>query len=337
MKKVNSINYELESLGLIYLKLFDNIDVFKDTMSTIDKKDVVYNKLENYEKFIKSFNFVIDEDILSLKPYFKNFIYQGPFIIDFHIHLVTYEGQNFKDALNAYFNNFYESIIDEYTPIKDFKDFIAATNKLEIEDDIKIHMINFYVDGESIYNKIINYARTLIDQIKLSISIIENDLLESIKKIETTNLASFGKNYKLEFFDDPELVIYPSIILPNQATLFKENNTTFSFVGYLLIEVIEAKERNQVDEAKIIEFLKLISDQTRYRILNYLKVKNMFVQELAKELKLTTPTLIHHMELLLNANLIDVYMNKEDKKRVFYKLNNERLQELLDMLKRNLI
>lgn len=63
----------------------------------------------------------------------------------------------------------------------------------------------------------------------------------------------------------------------------------------------------------------------------------MFVQELAKELKLTTPTLIHHMELLLNANLIDVYMNKEDKKRVFYKLNNERLQELLDMLKRNLI
>ncbi|MFA5543655.1 MAG: metalloregulator ArsR/SmtB family transcription factor, partial [Bacilli bacterium] len=225
----------------------------------------------------------------------------------------------------------------EETNFQDIKSFINFINKLEIEDDIKMHMINFYIDGERIYNEIINYSKTIIETIQRNLFLIDNDLDNSMNILQKNSAINLGYNYQLDFFNEPDLEVITCVVLSNQATLFKENDVTYAYVGYLLFDIIDAKERNQIDEAKIMEFLKLISDQTRMKILNLLKVKHMFVQELSKELQLTTPTLIHHVELLLNANLIDVYMNKEDKKRVFYKLNENRIKELLDMLGRNLL
>lgn len=51
---------------------------------------------------------------------------------------------------------------------------------------------------------------------------------------------------------------------------------------------------------------KLLSDDTRLKILNALSKKDMYVELLAERLQLSTPTVSFHMKKLLAAGLVDV-------------------------------
>ncbi len=80
--------------------------------------------------------------------------------------------------------------------------------------------------------------------------------------------------------------------------------------------------------------LKILSDESKLEILSLLKERRYYGGELAKKLNLTTATISHHMTILVSNGLVTV--NKE-MNRIYYELNVEIIQRLLDQTREMLL
>lgn len=79
-----------------------------------------------------------------------------------------------------------------------------------------------------------------------------------------------------------------------------------------------------------IEFIKVLSDQTRLDILDLLNQGNKTSAEIQKELKKSQSTISQHLKLLINANLVDSESNKVGRKLInYYKLKHLEIFRLL--------
>lgn len=82
------------------------------------------------------------------------------------------------------------------------------------------------------------------------------------------------------------------------------------------------------DEMKQLVVLgRALSDPTRIRILGLLGQRAMYGQELAQALEVTPPTISHHLQALVAAELVKV--RREDNFR-FYELDSEGLQHIAE-------
>ena len=88
-----------------------------------------------------------------------------------------------------------------------------------------------------------------------------------------------------------------------------------------------------MNDKHLITDLKAIGDETRLRILRLLTEQKMYNQELAEALNLTSATVSHHMNVLLQSRLISIALDTEKTKKVMYEINKQRLEELGDAIK----
>lgn len=77
----------------------------------------------------------------------------------------------------------------------------------------------------------------------------------------------------------------------------------------------------------LLSRLKALGDPTRLKILHLLTERPCYLQEMARELKLTPATVLHHLGVLMTEELIEIKITQE-KKRVYYQV---RRQGLLDV------
>ena len=66
------------------------------------------------------------------------------------------------------------------------------------------------------------------------------------------------------------------------------------------------------------DFVKVMADETRQRILTLLQTGEMSVSELKEHFVVTQPTISHHLALLRQANLV---LTRRAGKQVFYRAN----------------
>lgn len=74
------------------------------------------------------------------------------------------------------------------------------------------------------------------------------------------------------------------------------------------------------------QVLKLLSDKSKFEILSYIRDRESYGSELARHLNLTTPTVSHHMNALIAAELVTI---KRRDTRVYYLSNKEKIDEVL--------
>ncbi len=93
-------------------------------------------------------------------------------------------------------------------------------------------------------------------------------------------------------------------------------------------------EQQGIDEAEMIVALKLLSEKSKYDILKNLKQAPCYGAQLAQKLGLSPATISHHMNALLNQQLVrfDVQEN-----RVYYQLDTRRMRELTAQLRRTFL
>lgn len=84
----------------------------------------------------------------------------------------------------------------------------------------------------------------------------------------------------------------------------------------------------------MIVALKLLSEKSKYDILKNLKQAPCYGAQLAQKLGLSPATISHHMNALLNQQLVrfDVQEN-----RVYYQLDTRRMRELTAQLRRTFL
>ncbi|MEY8517435.1 winged helix-turn-helix domain-containing protein [Lachnospiraceae bacterium 29-84] len=164
------------------------------------------------------------------------------------------------------------------------------------------------------------------------------------KTLEGRSPITYLPSIKIE--ENPAgFCLSPSILKPNTAAFYihepddgtSKNPDAFRF-GILFGEDFALRTARASEEdgyaAYAIQALKLLGDKSKFEILSYLRDKEAYGSELAKRLKLTTATISHHMNTLLEAGLIEV---KRIENRLYYSANKDTLGEILDYSKRILL
>ena len=78
-----------------------------------------------------------------------------------------------------------------------------------------------------------------------------------------------------------------------------------------------------IDEKLYSKLFKAFGDQSRLKIIALLASKEMTVNDIAKAVGLSQPTVSRHLSILKDADLV---VDRRDKQRVFYILNKESVQ-----------
>ncbi|MDN5352065.1 MAG: hypothetical protein PWQ12_985 [Clostridiales bacterium] len=103
--------------------------------------------------------------------------------------------------------------------------------------------------------------------------------------------------------------------------------------------IISPKTAAVIDSGRPSEsamaFIKLLSDPKRYEMVKLLSKRPHYGAEIAKELDLTTATVSHHISKLVGFNLIEA--EKAEKNRVYFKLNRDRFEDYLNLLRRDIL
>ncbi|WP_270640458.1 winged helix-turn-helix domain-containing protein [Longibaculum muris] len=183
----------------------------------------------------------------------------------------------------------------------------------------------------------------LMDILEETVILLKNELKNDEKELNTffdelvsqqTTLNHFLDNHPIKWSE--EAYIIPSYVdfdflrcvtreyFPRFLNVFYGAGVDFDYVLHFQIS----------DSGKNNEFLKVISDQSKYEILKLLKEKMMYGQEIANKMKLKTPTISYHMDALVNLGIVTV---KRQDNRVYYGLNKEVLIGYLDRIKEEFI
>lgn len=85
---------------------------------------------------------------------------------------------------------------------------------------------------------------------------------------------------------------------------------------------------NPVENRKrLVGLLKVLADESKLEILALLKERRRYGGELAKELKLTTATISHHMGILVGYGLVIL---KKETNRVYYEMDENAVRKILE-------
>lgn len=74
------------------------------------------------------------------------------------------------------------------------------------------------------------------------------------------------------------------------------------------------------------ELFKALSDQTRRKILELLKDKDLAAGEIADNFNISKPSISHHLNILRNAGLI---LAEKQGQNIYYSLNTTAFQEVM--------
>lgn len=189
-----------------------------------------------------------------------------------------------------------------------------AENPLEIKSRLILLMKQFY---EKSYKK------------------NESGILSELHKAKGRYENMFSNNYS--YFEDEYLSVLPKanykklIIHISYFTQIRvwsfdiepSNDTRWISLGMYS----EYYPRKKFTEARVFNFIKILSDKKRFEIIRILSVKPHCVYELASELELTSPTICYHLNYMVDLNIVSL---KRENSKTYYSLNKEAVKELLN-------
>lgn len=204
---------------------------------------------------------------------------------------------------------------------------------------------SFDNDKITIMTELINHNDETLDRIKMLIpkyyKLIFRDIEKSIEEILDLQIpkqerlfSKLGTHYTntvlgvekdfLENFN--KIIMYISHFHEYLAIIFEREmgNCLPGIIGYQL----ESKlDKTRISENRKLLF-KVLSDEKRVEILQLVSKRSWYGNELAKHLGITTATLSYHVAKLFNLDIIT--FQEGENKRLYYKLNKERLKELFE-------
>lgn len=213
-----------------------------------------------------------------------------------------------------YLNNCDFTIEEKYKILQILLDFSKLRREL---DEILKKVFVIYQQKKSTLdpylNEFLDYwkARLSEDTFKGYLKTTFNLQLDEIKDIITVYPTVMGIN--MGIFNDPR----------------EKNSDIIMFWGISFIKDFNINTI-KVNKNKMLDELKVLSDPSKFDILMFISDKAAYGQEIAKELNLTTATISHHMQALVNARIVNL---EKQQNRVYYSMNRRNVEALLSEVK----
>ena len=348
---LNDINYYLEALSILtaYKDKNSNYNSLKEGL--MQKYNIPSEKID---KMLK--------DIISIYDYVVNRLYIPQDKIDFYFssasnetptisELIMYsvankskgnietiinqsETEKLHNVLKIMFRAFeYDICIDNFT----YKDYINHINNLDIDSETKYKYVLMCCNIDKAFNEVIGFINETVDLLKEKeedLQNIANEFVKITKEDVEKYKESFFLKYDIQIDIPKDMVIGPSIIVPNSLMINpfdQDNECIYSCMGVRVKDINDLKKEYFINDERTMSILKALGDKSKFDILKSIKENEMYGAEIAKMLNITTATVSHHMSNLYNLSLVNIITNNN---RVNYTLNKESIKDLIIILER---
>lgn len=284
---------------------------------------------ENYDSFAESLFLNIPSGISLADLDVEKFTIAAKFAL---IDLI----QDDLDILAASPEELAEIFGDYQTSDLDFELLIEQVQKLEFADSQKIFVLEFFINISDYYEKIISSLIEVEKLCKLSFEIIRPLFEEKIKNLDSDSGLKHLNEQWLKRFDfeqisfrrEEDIHLYVSIVRYNGLWLRYSQNFNQELViglGLIFAEMLEVSSKSDQRQLLDQKQLNALSDNTRYQVIQILAERPHYAQEIADKLGITAATLSHHMQILINALLINIRI---EGRKVFYRLQTSEIKRL---------
>jgi len=211
-------------------------------------------------------------------------------------------------------------------------DFFVVLEQCDLSDQMVLDAMRLYHN----FAEYCGYISALFAQITALIHTKLPEFEEQIKsqtKRISTELAKDSKgflynNFHVSLDDGYTYSIYPGIFQVNSASLWGVGlSECYVVIGLHILDLISTLNSLDNSAEAAEEFLKCLSDSTKLGILKLLKDGSMYGAQLAEKLNCTSSNISHHMNTLLNLDLISI---QQEKNRVYLHLNKDAIHKHLD-------
>lgn len=257
-----------------------------------------------------------------------------------------FDKEQTREEIDEIFNRHFTSLVNEYLSdenaggavVNSIVDIVSYFSMFKLDADFKMQMIELYTERYEVWEELRKFLSEAEGSCKAHFNIIEKQYLEAVNQLERENELEeiLQKSDVLTMKFNKVTKVIPFIFIYNSLTLHEydeENDSIYCIIGIFTLLFIERKKNNTMNDKHLITDLKAIGDETRLRILRLLTEQKMYNQELAEALNLTSATVSHHMNVLLQSRLISIALDTEKTKKVMYEINKQRLEELGDAIK----
>lgn len=319
-----------------YSQLLDYLSSIRKAMPQLwqGKEDLLplfmlNSENENYDSFAESLFLNIPSGISLADLDVEKFTIAAKFAL---IDLI----QDDLDILAASPEELAEIFGDYHTSDLDFELLIEQVQKLEFTDSQKIFVLDFFIKISDYYEKIISSLIEVEKLCKLSFEIIRPLFEEKIKDLDSDSGLKHLNEQWLKRFDfeqisfrrEEDIHLYVSIVRYNGLWLRYSQNFNQELViglGLIFAEMLEVSSKSDQRQLLDQKQLNALSDNTRYQVIQILAERPHYAQEIADKLGITAATLSHHMQILINALLINI---RTEGRKVFYRLQTSEIKRL---------
>jgi DNA-binding transcriptional ArsR family regulator len=159
--------------------------------------------------------------------------------------------------------------------------------------------------------------------------------------LQADKLKAFWDRFGVELDidkTDAEFEIRPGIYAVNTMQIRSYDEPKYDCyymqVGVSVLALTELAEKLRPPAVLLPDFLKAMSDNTKWTIMQKLKKESMYSGQIAEQLNLTGATISHHMDTLKRLELI-IY--RKEGTKLFSSINEETVRMYLDGLQKALL
>lgn len=210
----------------------------------------------------------------------------------------------------------------------DLRDVITDT--VYKQEDIKEKLLECLESPEELKLRLCILLRQFHEKCYLP---IEKEILEFLKPFKERYEKLFEEDNKYFFEEylkryseakDRNFIIHIGYFIQVRPWAFyisQHNNCEWINIGMYT----EQFPKSYMEKERIKKFLKILSDNKRFEMVELLAKNEWYGLELAAKLNLTPPTVFYHINSLLDLNLVTF---RKDGNKTYYKLNKIKLEEL---------
>lgn len=325
-----------ETMGLLYVSY--NIDeVKKETIKTLtdmgfDGEQFYIKNFKTFDKYVQAFtkNRVDhSESMFFFSEKDTNYFLILLYLIIENKNWLTLKDGLSEDQINSQIIHICKAVFNDETDtesLDSLEDIICYLERCDLKSDAKWKMLRLMQNPKKYINDLIEIINSNMDAYYRAVSDVTSPLEKLLKQYSVMASNNVDKKfYEIKSTIAQSSVVYPTLIFPVSQMLFEKN----CYYG-LLSDKIVKNEKSQQNSRELLLFkLKALSDSSKLGIIASLKVSPKYNLEIAQQLGLTAATMSHHMNVLLNCNLVGI--EKKDGK-VYYHLEKENLQDFIKEL-----
>lgn len=329
--KINdSLNNAFETIGLLYYVYHPEF-LEKDSLTKISSEYGIDGNLiyQHYYSCLNKYLSVFKKNFVKSKYdnfYFEDNDYSFILILQTifatHIEWLTEENLN-QTSDYIIQKTILDAVLDEPYFCNDmsFKTIVNLLKSTELMPNACWKITQILSEPKVYMLQLCRIVNNNLDAFKLSMSKIKKDIDRLLTIFPSIN-------YKAKVFNIPDIEITPILIHP---ALEVWSSSGQAFIGLFTKEIYNQMNGNSTTHIynSLLPSLKALSDKSKFDILLTLKQAPKYNLELAEQLNLSAATVSHHMQVLLNCELVFI---KKYKGKVYYSLSLETIKQISERL-----